>query len=75
MKKLLALVLALVMVFALAACGSGESTPTTDPNAGASTTPSGDDTPNVEPVTNQPRLHEQLRQPLEPARGSRDGLL
>ena len=51
MKKLLALVLALVMVFALAACGSGESTPTTDPNAGASTTPSGDDTPNVEPVT------------------------
>ena len=51
MKKLLALVLALVMVFALAACGSGESTPTTDPNAGASTTPSGDDTPTVEPVT------------------------
>lgn len=51
MKKLLALLLALVMVFALAACGSGESTPTTDPNAGASTTPSGDDTPTVEPVT------------------------
>ena len=36
MKKILALLLALVMVFALAACGeSGDSTQTADPNAAA----------------------------------------
>ena len=38
MKKFLALLLALVMVFALAACGdSGESTTTPDPNAEGTT--------------------------------------
>ncbi len=35
MKKFLALLLALVMVFALAACGSEASDPTADPNASA----------------------------------------
>ena len=38
MKKFLAMLLALVMVFALAACGdSGESTTTPDPNAEGTT--------------------------------------
>ena len=37
MKKLLSLALALCMIFALAACGSGETTPSGDPNS----TPSG----------------------------------
>ena len=48
MKKLLALALALVMVFALAACGGQETQqPSSDPQT--STTPSGGET--VEPVT------------------------
>lgn len=50
MKKLLALALALVMVFALAACGTETSQPSTDPAASAapSAAPSGE---TVEPVT------------------------
>ena len=36
MKKILALALALVMVFVLAACGTDASEPSADPNASAS---------------------------------------
>jgi len=32
MKKLLSILLALVMLLSLVACGEGESTPTTDPS-------------------------------------------
>lgn len=40
MKKFLALLLALVMVFALAACGSDTTEPSSEPTTGASTEPS-----------------------------------
>ena len=45
MKKFLALLLALVMVFALAACGEAESTPTSDPET--STEPSANPSENA----------------------------
>ncbi len=45
MKKLLALLLALVMVFALAACGQQPATPTAEPTG----TPAVDEVPNPEP--------------------------
>ena len=55
MKKLIALLLALVMVFALAACGGEGETTTTEPPADDTTTPADDTTtpeaPEVEPVT------------------------
>ena len=40
MKKFVALLLALVMVFALAACGSDTTEPSSEPTTGASTEPS-----------------------------------
>ena len=40
MKKLLALMLALVMVFALAACGTDSGEPSSEPTTGASAEPS-----------------------------------
>lgn len=49
MKKLLALILALVMVFALAACGS-EDTTTSEPPAEETTT-GGDDATDGELIT------------------------
>ena len=55
MKKLIALLLALVMVFALAACGGEGETTTTEPPADDTTTPVDDTTtpeePSAEPVT------------------------
>ena len=48
MKKLIALLLALVMVFALAACGGEGETTTTEPPAD-DTTPGADPTPPAEP--------------------------
>ena len=44
MKKILALLLALCMVFALAACGSTDSTPTDAPDDGGSVATDAPDT-------------------------------
>ena len=55
MKKFLALLLALVMVFALAACGSEASDPTADPNASATpeATPEPTENPYAEMSTEE----------------------
>lgn len=46
MKKALALLLALVMVLSLVACGTTDPKETTAPQAGGETTPAGNETPN-----------------------------
>ena len=48
MKKILALMLALVMVFALAACGETPSEPSSDPNASAAPSAGPAEVPDVE---------------------------
>ena len=51
MKKFLALLLALIMVMSLAACGGDEPTPTTEPTAAPTTAPTtGNDEPTTEPT-------------------------
>ena len=54
MKKFLALLLALVMVFALAACGGEGGTTTTEPPADNTTTPADDTPASEEPETLDP---------------------
>ena len=60
MKKFLALLLALVMVFALAACGSEASDPTADPNASATPEATPEPTENPYAEMNTEELLAQL---------------